>query len=59
VTLTEFNQLVEVTVLHGVIEIGSRLPTVRQPNSVAVDPQTLCTYVAGVSPATLEVDCPR
>ena len=58
VTLTEFNRLVEVTVSGDSMSIVKTTPTVQQPNTVAVDPRTSCTYVAGVTRAQLEVSCP-
>ncbi len=57
VTLTETNRLVHVQVRRDRLhELGS-VPTVRQPNTVARDPQTGCLYVAGVTRAQLEVIC--
>lgn len=59
VTLTEFNELVEIKVSEDSMSIEKTSPTVQQPNTVAVDPRTLCTYVAGVTHAQLEVSCPK
>jgi DNA-binding beta-propeller fold protein YncE len=59
VTVTEFNKLVEVSVRNQRIHEVSTTPTVQQPNTVALDPSTGCTYVAGVTASVLEVLCPR
>jgi DNA-binding beta-propeller fold protein YncE len=59
VTVTEFNKLVEVSVHDQRIHEVSTTPTVQQPNTVAENPATGCTYVAGVSEAVLEVICPK
>jgi DNA-binding beta-propeller fold protein YncE len=58
VTVTEFNKLVEVSVRNRTIHKVSTMATVQQPNTVAEDPMTACTYVAGVTQAVLEVSCP-
>jgi DNA-binding beta-propeller fold protein YncE len=57
VTLTARNQLVEVARHGQQLAIDDTWPTVRQPNTVAVDPTAGCEYVAGVTPAALEVIC--
>jgi DNA-binding beta-propeller fold protein YncE len=59
VTLTEFNQLVTVSTANSTMRVVTTTPTVRQPNTVAVDPHSRCVYVAGVTQAVLEVVCPK
>jgi DNA-binding beta-propeller fold protein YncE len=59
VTITKFNRLVEIAVSDRVLHLVSTTPTVQQPNTVAVDPTTHCTYVAGVTQSVLEVICPK
>lgn len=58
VTLTEFNRVVTISTAGGALRVASILPTVQQPNTVAVDPRTLCLYVAGTVRAQLQVICP-
>jgi DNA-binding beta-propeller fold protein YncE len=58
-TVTEFNKLVQVTTVGATMRLVATSPTVQQPNTVAVDPVTSCTYVAGVTKALLEVSCPQ
>lgn len=55
VTLTEANQVLEVTDRRVV----RRFPTVRQPNTVAVDPVSGRVYVASRKDGTLQVIDPR
>jgi hypothetical protein len=43
------------TAAHGRPHVLRRWPTVRQPNSVAVDPVTRRVYVAGLRPSALQV----
>jgi len=50
VTLTETNEVVELTDRHRLREF----PTVRQPNSVAVDPRTGRVFVASRADGTLQ-----
>jgi DNA-binding beta-propeller fold protein YncE len=59
VTITEFNQLVRVSVANGAMRVTATMPTVQQPNTVAVDPNSHCTYVAGVTTSVLDVICPN
>jgi DNA-binding beta-propeller fold protein YncE len=58
VTVTEFNRLSKVVVSGNRMRVVGMTPTVQQPNTVAVDLKTLCTYVAGVTQAQLEISCP-
>jgi DNA-binding beta-propeller fold protein YncE len=63
VTLTESNRLVHLRVDDRGAEAGtvhevSSVATVQQPNTVARDPTTGCLYIAGVTEAQLQVDCP-
>jgi len=55
VTLTETNQLVELTTGRRL----RRFPTVRQPNSVAVDPVTGRVFVASRKDGTLQIIDPK
>ncbi|MBJ7472513.1 MAG: hypothetical protein JHD16_14500, partial [Solirubrobacteraceae bacterium] len=54
VTLTARNELVEFG-LHGRPHILQRIPTVRQPNSVAVDPESGDVLVAGRTEGQLQL----
>jgi DNA-binding beta-propeller fold protein YncE len=58
VTLTEFNRVVEVRRTGAKLRMVRSWPTVQQPNTVAVDPDSQCLYVVGVTQAQLEVVCP-
>jgi len=51
VTLTARNELVEYDISASVPKRLASFPTVRQPNSVAVDPTTGLVFVAGATPA--------
>jgi len=59
VTLTEFNQVVHIAIISDKLRIMATTPTVQQPNTVAVDTNSGCLYVAGTVAATLEVVCPK
>jgi hypothetical protein len=54
VTLLSRNEVVELPA-HGRPHVLRRWPTVRQPNSVAIDPVTRRVYVAGLQPSALQV----
>jgi DNA-binding beta-propeller fold protein YncE len=54
VTLPASNEVVELPA-YGRPHVLRRWPTVRQPNSVAVDPVTRRVYVAGLRPSALQV----
>lgn len=58
VTLTATNELVGFRVGGGALRQVADLPTVRQPNSVAVDPGSGRVVVAGASDSVLEVVTP-
>jgi DNA-binding beta-propeller fold protein YncE len=58
VTLTKLNELVEFQVAGGRLTRRARYPTVRQPNSVAVDPRTGTVYVAGAADDQLQILAP-
>jgi DNA-binding beta-propeller fold protein YncE len=55
VTLTKTNELVEFTITDGELTRRAHYPTVRQPNSVAVDPRTGTVYVAGAADGQLQI----
>ncbi len=56
VTCTATNQLVELSLRAGQLpRVVGRWPTVRQPDTVAVDPRTDTVFVVGVAPGTLEI----
>lgn len=55
VTLTKTNELVEFELAGGRLIRRARYPTVRQPNSVAVDPRTGTVYVTGAADGQLQV----
>ena len=59
VTLTARNQLVEYAVGEGPTRRIATYPTVRQPNSVAVDPRSGVVYVAGRRDGRLQRIVPR
>lgn len=59
VTLTARNQLVEYAVDEGPTRRIATYPTVRQPNSVAVDPGSGVVYVAGRRDGRLQRIVPR
>jgi hypothetical protein len=54
VTLTATNTLVELDDRTPALRVLARYPTVRQPNSVAVDPATGAVYVAGADAGVVE-----
>jgi DNA-binding beta-propeller fold protein YncE len=56
ITCTATNQLVELSLRAGHLpHVVGRWPTVRQPDTVAVDPRTDTVFVVGVAPGTLEI----
>lgn len=55
VTLTDRNELVGLDVGSGTAVEVARLPTVRQPNTVAVDSATGRVFVAGPTDATVQL----
>jgi DNA-binding beta-propeller fold protein YncE len=55
ITCTASNRLVELSLGAGLPHIVGRWPTVRQPDTVAVDPRTETVAVVGVAPGTLEI----
>lgn len=59
VTLTSLNQVVGFDLGGGADQPFTTLPTVRQPNSVAVDPASGRLFVAGAADANLQVVDPR
>ena len=58
VTLTATNRLVGFRLTDGPPEAVTSLPTVRQPNTVAVDPVTGRVFVAGATDGTLQIITP-
>lgn len=58
VTLTKTNELVEFSLAGGKLTRRTRYPTVRQPNSAAVDPRTGTVYVAGAADGELQIVTP-
>jgi DNA-binding beta-propeller fold protein YncE len=58
-TLTKTNELVEFTITDGELTRRARYPTVRQPNSVAVDPRTGTVYVAGAAGGQVQILTPE
>jgi hypothetical protein len=59
-TLTARNQLIGLTLGDGSPRETPRLPTVRQPNTVAVDPGTGRVFVTSRADGTLQlVDLPN
>ncbi len=55
VTCTASNQLVELSLGGGLPRVVGSWPTVRQPDTVAVDPRSDTVVVVGVAPGTLEI----
>ena len=56
VTCTASNQLVELSLRGGPLpHVVGRWPTVRQPDTVAVDPRTGTVIVVGVAPGLVEI----
>ena len=58
-TLTATNTLVQFDDHAARLRVIARYPTVRQPNSVAVDPRTGHVYVAGAAAGVVEEITPR
>ncbi len=58
VTLTRTNELIEFSLADGRLTRRARYPTVRQPNSVAVDPRTGTVYIAGAADGQLQILVP-
>jgi DNA-binding beta-propeller fold protein YncE len=59
VTLTKTNELVYFRLADGRVSRQASHPTVRQPNSVAVDPRTGTVYVAGAADGQLQIFTPE
>ena len=59
VTLTKTNELVEFGLADGRLTRRARYPTVRQPNSVTVDPRTGTVYIAGAADGQLQILVPK
>jgi DNA-binding beta-propeller fold protein YncE len=55
VTLTARNELVGLDFVEGIPHVSVRLPTVRQPNTVAVDPATGRVFVTGTHDGLLQI----
>jgi DNA-binding beta-propeller fold protein YncE len=55
VTLTARNQLVEISLTGGAPKVLDTLATVRQPNTVAVDPVSGDVFVTGADTGTLQM----
>lgn len=58
VTLTALNQLVGIDLADGSPRVVTRIPTVRQPNTVAVDDTTGELFVTGTDTGVLELISP-
>ncbi|MYW90829.1 YncE family protein [Amycolatopsis rubida] len=59
VTLTAKNQLVGITLAGTVPRVFATIPTVRQPNTVAIDSATGIRYVTGTADGTVEIIPPE
>ena len=59
ITLTALNRLAEFSYAHGVLRLLGTMPTVRQPNSVAVDPVRGWVFVTGAVGGVLEIIHPQ
>lgn len=55
VTLTALNEVIGLNLSAGQPVLASPLPTVRQPNTVAVDPTTGRLYVTGTADGVVEI----
>ncbi len=55
VTLTALNEVIGLNLSAGQPVLASPLPTVRQPNTVAVDPATGRLYVTGTADGVVEI----
>jgi hypothetical protein len=55
VTLTAFNEVIGLNLSASQPVLATPLPTVRQPNSVAVDGSTGRLYVTGTAEGVLEI----
>lgn len=55
VTLTAKNQLVGIDLSGATPRVVTTIPTVRQPNTVAVDPETGTRYVTGTADGVVEI----
>jgi DNA-binding beta-propeller fold protein YncE len=59
VTLTALNEVIGLNLNASQPVLASPLPTVRQPNTVAVDPRTGRVYVTGTADGILEIIEPQ
>ena len=55
ITCTAANRLVELSLTRPLPRVVGQWPTVRQPNTVAVDPRTDTVFVVGVYPGHLQI----
>ena len=55
ITCTAANRLVELSLTRPLPRVVGQWPTVRQPNTVAVDPRTDTVFVVGVYPGQLQI----
>jgi hypothetical protein len=55
ITCTATNRLVELSLDRPLPRVVGEWPTVRQPDTVAVDDRTDTVMVVGVTPGTLEI----
>jgi DNA-binding beta-propeller fold protein YncE len=55
ITCTATNRLVELSLARPLPRIIGQWPTVRQPDTVAVDPRTDTVFVVGVYPGSLQI----
>ena len=55
ITCTATNRLVELSLARPLPRIIGQWPTVRQPDTLAVDPRTDTVFVVGVYPGSLEI----
>ena len=59
VTLTEENQVVQLALEEGTLRERARYPTVREPNTVAVNPSSGRVFVTGRADGELQILDPR
>ena len=55
ITCTADNRLVELSLVGALPRLAADLPTVREPDTVAVDPMSGTVFVVGVRPGTLQI----
>jgi hypothetical protein len=55
ITCTAVNRLVELSLVGSLPRVVANLPTVREPDTVAVDPASGTVFVVGVRPGSLQI----